>query len=279
MRSSCNLKITSTGGALGAFVEGLDLSKVLSEAIVQNIQRAFWQYSVLVFRGQALSEKDQVSFSRYLCDPRPHPTNLENIGALPEICIISNVIEGGKPVGALGCGEVAFHADLAFRAELGTVSILYAKEAPDDSGLTSWSSGMLAYKALDGATREKLSRVSIIYSHSKKEYLSENPAIHPLIISHPESQLPSMYFSSGHALRVEGMSQSASDDLIGWLRLYTTKSDFVWTHRWKPGDLIVWDNRTTQHRRSEVESTKRRFMRRTQAVGFLVPNSSGFKPG
>ena len=267
MSPSSNLRIRPTGGALGAFVEGVDLSRGLSDAAAQGIRRAFWGHSVLVFRGQELSERDQVSFSRCLCDPQPHPTNSANVGELPEICIISNVVEEGQPVGALGSGEVAFHADLSFRTEPGTVSVLYAVEAPDDSGLTSWASGRAAYEGLDGLTREKLSRVRVIYTHSKAEYRPEEPAVHPLVISHPEFRRPSLYFSAGHARRVKGMGRSESDDLIRWLRSYTTQSDFVWTHRWQPGDLVVWDNRTTQHRRSEVDPTKRRFMRRTQGVG------------
>jgi len=221
-----------------------------------------------VFRGQELSEAEQVDFSRNLCDPVAHPTNVTNVGALPEICIIANVEEDGKAVGALGNSEVTFHSDLAFRPIPGTVSILYALEAPSDSGQTSWTSGIAAYDALDAQSKERLESVRIDNSHSKEHYRSETPAIHPLICVHPESGRKTIYFSSNHASYVVDEDEKESASLIERLKAYTAEDRFVWTHQWQPGDLVVWDNRTTQHRRSTVDKTKRRLMRRTQAVGF-----------
>jgi taurine dioxygenase len=262
------LKITPTGEALGAYVEGVDLSEPLTETDRLFIQGAFWEHSVLVFRGQDLTESEQVTFSRNFCDPVAHPTNVINVGSLPEICIIANVEEDGKAVGALGNNEVFFHSDLAFRPKPGSVSVLYAVEAPSDSGHTSWTSGISAYDALDVESRERLERVEIDYSHAKVKYRSETPAIHPLICSHPESGRKTMYFSSNHAKRVMNEDENGSNSLVERLRAYTIEDRFVWTHQWQPGDLVMWDNRTTQHRRSQVDETKRRLMRRTQAVGF-----------
>ena len=262
-----DLQILPSGAALGAFVHGVDLSEPLSDTDRLHIQGAFWEHSVLVFRDQELTEAQQVDFSRYLCDPVAHPTNVTNVGTLPEICIIANVEENGKAVGALGNDEVHFHADLAFRPAPGSVSILYAVEAPSDSGFTSWASGIAAYDALDAESRERLSSAEIVYSHSRKDYQSETPVIHPVTCSHPESGRRTLYFSSSHARRVLHEDLDESDSLIERLRTYTTEDRFVWTHQWHSGDLVVWDNRSTQHRRSPVDETKRRLMRRTQAVG------------
>jgi taurine dioxygenase len=263
-----DLKVTPTGSALGAFVEGVDLSCSLTEMDRLLIQGAFWEHSVLVFQGQKLTEAEQVAFSRVLCDPVAHPTNETNVGELPEICIIANVEEEGKAVGALGNNEVTFHSDLGFRPEPGSVSVLYAVEAPSDSGMTSWSAGIAAYNALDAQSRERLLATRIHYSQAKPDYRSETPVIHPVVCSHPESGRKSIYFSSNHAASVVGESDEESRSLIERLKTYTTEDRFVWTHRWTPGDLVVWDNRTTQHRRSQVDPTARRLMRRTQAVGF-----------
>lgn len=262
-----DLQIRPTGGALGAFVEGVDLSKPLDERDRLYIQGGFWEHSVLVFPNQTLTEADQVAFSRVLCDPVAHPTNTTNVGELPEICIISNVEENGKAIGALGNNEVNFHADLAFCPEPGSVSILYAVEAPNDSGFTSWASGIAAYNALDAESRERLKPLSVVYTHSRTDYRSEVPVIHPLVCSHPESGRQTIYFSANHADRIVGEDAGESDLLIEKLKAYTTEERFVWTHQWHPGDLVVWDNRSTQHRRSPVDNTKRRLMRRTQAVG------------
>lgn len=269
-----DLRINPTGAALGAYVEGVDLAEALSEVDRLHIQGAFWEHSVLVFRGQELTEEQQVAFSRYLCDPVAHPTNETNVGSLPEICIIANVQEDGKAVGALGSSEVHFHADLAFRPEPGSVSILYAVEAPSDSGHTSWSSGIDAYDALDAQTKEALATARIEYTHSKESYRAEDPVVHPLVCSHPESGRTSLYFSANHAKRVVDETASESESLVARLKSYTTEDRFAWTHQWSPGDLVVWDNRTTQHRRSPVDETKRRLMRRTQAVGYPSRDSA-----
>jgi taurine dioxygenase len=193
---------------------------------------------------------------------------VSNVGTIPEICIIANVEKDGEVIGALGNNEVFFHSDLAFRPEPGSVSVLYAVDAPGDSGHTSWASGISAYNALDAKSRERFELAEIDYSHSKANYRSETPAIHPLICSHPESGRKTIYFSSNHASRVVNEDENESSSMVERLKAYTTQDRFVWTHRWQSGDLVVWDNRTTQHRRSSVDETERRLMRRTQAVGF-----------
>ncbi|HAA77654.1 TPA: taurine catabolism dioxygenase TauD [Candidatus Latescibacteria bacterium] len=262
-----DLTVNPTGAALGAFVDGVDLSEPLSETDRLYVQGAFWEHSVLVFRHQELTEAQQVVFSRYLCDPVAHPTNVTNVGELPEICIIANVEEDGKAVGALGNSEVTFHADLAFYPAPGTVSVLYAVEAPNNSGHTSWSSGIAAYDSLDAQSKDRLEDVRIVYSHRRSDYRSADPVIHPLVCTHPESGRKTLYFSSNHAASVVDEDEAESESLIDRLRSYTAEERFTWTHHWRPGDLVVWDNRSTQHRRSHVDESKRRYMRRTQAVG------------
>ena len=268
LKSMSDLLIEPTGAALGAYVSGVDVSQCVSETNRLYLQGAFWEHSVLVFRDQELNEEQQVTFSRVFCDPVPHPTNVKNVGKLPEICVISNVEEDGQPIGALGNSEVSFHSDLAFCVEAGTVSVLYAVEAPSDSGQTFWASGIASYDALDAQSRERLESVSIVYGHAKASYRSDTPVSHPAVITHPESGRKSRYFSSNHAARVVDENDEESESLIARLRSYTTEDRFVWMHGWQPGDLVIWDNRTTQHRRTTVEETKRRLMRRTQAVGF-----------
>ncbi len=263
-----NLQIKPTGAALGAHVDGVDLSEPLSEMDTLYIQGAFWEHSVLIFRGQELTEAQQVSFSRELCDPVAHPTNKRNVGQLPEICVIANVEEDGQQAGALGNDEVGFHADLAFLPRPGSVSTLYAVEAPSNSGLTSWASGIAAHDALEADALGRLEPIKVTYTHARTDYRSDVPVIHPLVCSHPESGRRTIYFSANHAAGVAGVDKAEGAALIDRLKAYTTEDRFVWTHAWEPGDLVFWDNRSTQHHRSPVEKTTRRLMRRTQAVGF-----------
>ena len=158
-------------------------------------------------------------------------------------------------------------SDLAFRPVPGSVSILYDVEAPGQSGFTSWASGVVAWEALDGDSRARFSGRKVKYSHSLEDYRAGEQVIHPLHVAHPESGVQSFYFSAEHAHPIVGESAVQSEVIIRKLWEYTTQKRFVWTHSWRPGDLVAWDNRTTQHRRSSVDPSRRRFMRRTQGVG------------
>ena len=267
------MKIRPTDGPLGAYV----LDVTLSELPIGGegggsdrcaIREALWQHHVLVFPEQNLTETDQVEFSRILCDPVAHPTNHTNVGTLPEISLISNAEEDGKAAGALGNDEVHYHSDLAFRPVPGSVSVLYAVEAPGQSGFTSWASGVVAWEALDGDSRARFSGCKVKYSHLREEYRAGEQVSHPLHVAHPESGAQSFYFSAGHADAIGGEIAVQSEMLSRKLRAYTTHKCFVWTHHsWRPRDLAAWDNRTTQHRRSSIDPSRRRFMRRTQGVG------------
>ena len=256
------MKITPTEAAVGAFVSDIDVSHPLSEKIAQTLQTAFHQYSLLIFRGQTLTEPDQVRFAQHFCNPVQHPTNTVNRGALPEITIISNTDEG-----ALGNAEVHFHADLIFLDKPGTVSVLYCLETPNSGGDTHWTGNIAAYKALDEKEKHRLEDLKIAYVHSRSEYNQTEPPRHPIVSTHPESKQKSLYFSPNHAKWVEGLAKSESEQIISFLTSHLTSEQFTFSHQWQPGDLVMWDNRSTMHRRDSFDNTQLRIMKRAQAVG------------
>ena len=261
--------ITPTDGPLGAYVERWSARKELDADAVRTLREALWTYSVLILRDKKLTESEQVAFSRMFCDPIPHPANQSHVGSLPEITLISNVKKDGRVIGALGHNEVLFHSDLTFRHELGTVSTLFSVETPVAGGETSWSSGYAAYDALDEEARERFQALRIVYTHAIEAYRPEKPAVHPLVVTHPDSGRKSLYFSASHAVRVADASEEESQETIDFLIAHTADERFIWTHAWWPGDLAVWDNRCAQHRRNEFDPNARRIMRRTQAVGSI----------
>lgn len=262
------VQITPTGGALGADVTGIDISKPLSSATIAQVRAAFYRHAVLRFRGQELSKAAQVNFSRYFGEPVPHPTNSRDRDPeQPEITIISNIEENGKALGALGNAELTFHADLVFLHTPGSVSLLYCVETPSAGGDTYWSNGYAAYAALAEATKAQIEGLGVVYVHTNPAYNPPIPPVHPLVCTHPETGRKLLFLSPNAAQRVTGMDDAAGRALLDQLYAHATQARFVWRHQWQPGDLIMWDNRATMHRRDGFPQDQRRLMWRTQLLG------------
>lgn len=262
------LTIIPTGGALGAEVCNIDLRQPLDAATIAQLHRAFYEYALLLFRNQQLSKVDQVRFSSYFGDPVPHPTNLRDRDPdCPEITIISNIEENGRAMGALGNDEIHFHADLVFLHTPGSASLLYCVETPTQGGDTFWSNGYAGYAALDAAMQQRLSRLKALYIHPKPEYNPPTPATHPLVGIHPETGRKTLFLSPNAAKTVVGLDDAESQALLAELYAHAAQERFVWRHHWRPGDLILWDNRCTMHRREAFDNRERRLMYRTQLLG------------
>lgn len=262
------IEIVPTEAALGADVAGVDLRKPLTAETVTQIRDAFHTHAVLRFRGQQLSKAEQVEFSRYFGEPVPHPTNTRDRDPeQPEITIISNIEENGKAVGALGNAELTFHADLVFLHTPGSISLLYCVETPNQGGDTYWSSGYAAYEALDEATKRQIANLGARYVHNNPAYNPPTPPVHPLVCTHPETGRKTLFLSPNAAQCITSMADDAGRRLLDQLYHHATKERFVWRHHWQPGDLIMWDNRCTLHRRDGFPQDQRRLMWRTQLLG------------
>ncbi len=262
------IDIIPTGGALGADIVGLDTSKPLAAETVAQMRDAFHSHAVLRFRGQHLTKAAQVDFSRHFGDPVPHPTNTRDRDReQPEITIISNIQEQGKAVGALGNAELTFHADLVFLHTPGSISLLYCVETPDQGGDTYWSDGYAAYDSLDAETKAQIDGLGVVYVHANPAYNPPVAPVHPLVCTHPETGRKMLFLSPNAAQSVTGMEDAEGRALLDRLYAHATQERFVWRHQWQSGDLIMWDNRCTMHRRDGFPQDQRRMMWRTQLLG------------
>lgn len=260
------VQIIPTGSALGAEVKGLDLRHPLSAEIVRHLRAAFLEHCVLLFRDQQISESDHVRFSRYFGNPLPH-TREQADRPIEEIFVVSNVEEDGKPIGALGNDEIRFHSDLSYMQEPGTISILYAVEVPDAGGDTMWTNCYAAYEALDEELKKRVEGLTAIHRHPREQQNPPVPASHPVIRTHAETGHQVIYVSSHFTRYIEGVSQEESRELLDRLIAHVTQPCFVWKHHWRVGDLMMWDNRCTMHRREAFDNNLRRIMKRTQVYG------------
>jgi taurine dioxygenase len=274
--------------ALGAEIRGVDISRPLSAADANAIRAAWLDHLVLLFREQTLTDAQLIAFSRHFGDLELPPTKLLNLRKgieqkseiPPEINVISNVKENGKPIGQLGAGEAAWHTDSGFVEQPPKGSILYAIEIPPDGGNTSFLNMYAAYETLVPDLKDRISGRRAKHDPSYTSVgvrradfeevtdVSRSPGpLHPLVRTHPETKRKALYLGRRLNGYIDGMSIAESEELLDRIWAHTAQPKFVWEHRWKVGDVVMWDNRCAMHRREAFDDTARRVLHRTQLKG------------
>jgi taurine dioxygenase len=285
---SARLTVFATGAALGAEIGGVDLHRIDGEEFAA-LRRAFIAHSVLLIRDQSLSDDDLIAFSRRLgvLDWAPVQENGRRfVPGKPEIYVVSNVVENGAAIGSLGAGEAAWHTDMSYIEAPPMASLLYAIEVPACGGDTSFCSMYAAYDALPAALGERVARLSIKHdgTYNSGGYVraglaaSDDPrtspgAVHPLVCIHPDARRRYLYLGRRRNAYILGLELAHSETLLDELWVYATRPENVWTHRWRAGDVVLWDNRSTMHRRDPFDPAARRIMHRTQIKGTIAPSA------
>jgi taurine dioxygenase len=261
--------------ALGAEIQGVDLSRPLDEATVAAIRRAWTDHLVLLFRDQNLSEEDQVRFARHFGDlqqrPRPKDLRAEAKVKNPEVMLVSNIRENGKLIGSLPDGEMQFHSDMCYIPTPPKGTFLYAIEIPSQGGDTLF---LNMYKAYDELSPELKARVEgktavnvFLYGSTSREgnkpdFDVHPHASHPLVRVHPDSGRKALYANRLMTWNVEGVPDDESRSVLEALFDHIEQPKFIYAHKWRPGDLILWDNRCTLHARTDFSNQERRLLRR-----------------
>ena len=280
------IEIVPTGRALGAEVRHVDLTN-LDDAAFAILLNAFHAHSVLLVRGQSLSDQDLIAFSRRFGDLDWAPVQ-ENgrrcVEGLPEIYIVSNVKVNGEAIGSLGAGEAVWHTDMSYLEEPPIASALYALEIPPVGGNTSFCSMYAVYDALPTELKRRVEGLEIKHdgTYNSGGFVrqgvtpTDDPrtspgAVHPLVCTHPDTGRQMLYLGRRRNAYLVGLELAASEALLDELWTYVTRPDFAWEHVWQVGDLVVWDNRCTMHRRDPFDDHSRRIMHRTQIKGTNQP--------
>jgi alpha-ketoglutarate-dependent taurine dioxygenase len=274
--------------ALGAEIRGVDLSTPLSLEDRDAIYGAWLDHLVLLFRGQTLSDAELIAFSRAFGELEFPPTRLLKLknridqkeDIPPEVNVISNVKENGKPIGQLGAGEAAWHTDSGFVAEPPKGSILYSIEVPAAGGNTSFLNMYAAYETLaddvKGQIQGRRAKHDPTYTSAgvrRADFdevtdVSKSPGpLHPIVRTHPETKRPVLYLGRRLNAYVDGLPVPESESLLDAVWAHTMQPKFVYEHRWEVGDVVMWDNRCVMHRREAFDDSTRRIMHRTQLKG------------
>lgn len=278
--------VRPTGAGIGAEVGGIDLRNIGDDDFAA-IRRAFVAHSVLLFREQHLSDDDLIAFSRRFgaLDWAPIQENGRRfVEGKPEIYIVSNVVENGVAIGSLGAGEAVWHTDMSYLADPPMASMLYAIEVPPQGGNTGFCDMYSAYEMLPEDLKRRVTGLSVKHdgTYNSGGYLragvaaSDDPrtspgAVHPLVCTHPESGRKCLYLGRRRNAYIPGLPLAESEELLDALWSYATRDAFTWYNIWRVGDLVLWDNRCTMHRRDPFDPGARRVMHRTQIKGTTRP--------
>jgi len=281
------LEILPTG-TVGAEVRGVDLAS-LSATQVEAIKQAWVRHDVLVFRRQKLSDDDLLAFSRHFGELDPPPNQgagRKSPPGYPEIYVVSNVRdERGEPIGALGDGEALWHTDMSYAPRPPDASMLYSLEIPPTGGDTWFCSMKAALAQVPRPLLERLEGLQLKHDGTydsggtvrKGLAPSDDPRTsvgtpHPIVIEHPVSGDRALYLGRRRNAYILGLDLQESERLLDQLWSYVETA--VYRHQWALGDLVLWDNRSTMHRRDAFDPAARRIMHRTQIKGSGAPRGA-----
>jgi alpha-ketoglutarate-dependent taurine dioxygenase len=268
---------------IGVEVSGVDLAQPTGDGAFAALRSAWLEHTILLVRDQPhLRPEDLIAFARRFGPLDEHDQPQYCLAGFPEIALVSNVKEGDRYVGAPKAGR-QWHSDAQYLRTPPSASILWAKEVPPAEGNTCFANMVAAYRALDPALKRRIGDLRITFSrvrayalyHPERPPLSDEekrrlPDVqHPVVRTHPETGEQALYVGGEqHGGTVVGMAEAEGAALMRELRDFATQARFVYEHRWRVGDLIVWDNRSTMHCALPFDEARhRRMMYRLQIAG------------
>ena len=298
-------QVVPTPAALGAEIRGIDLKQV-DDVTFKALHAAWLDNVLLVFRGQSMVAEDLVNLVRRFGTPVTssglHKRDLKEragtqlLNLPPEVTVVSNVKQEGKSIGILGDGEVVWHSDFSFKERPTAARMLLAMEVPPQEfgGYTFFLSCYAAYDALSADMKRRASGMTIKQADIIDTAMKLRPGAspdadirtvpgpsHPIISTHPETGHNMLFLGRRHGAYVNGCSLEDSEALLNQLWEHCTQPRFWYEHRWSVGDVVVWDNRATLHRRDPFDSMSRRVLYAAQVEGhrpYEAPNALSLPP-
>jgi taurine dioxygenase len=267
------LAVTPLSSVLGAEIREIDAAAI-DDAGFDRVRAAWLEHLVLLFRNQRLEDRALVDFTSRFGELEEAPLfgGRRYVEEHPEVMIISNVAVDGRDIGSLGNAEAFWHTDLNFVEEPPAASCLFAHEVPPTGGNTGFANMYAAFESLPEELAARITgrRIRHDARFNSAGYLREvrvPDTLHPIVRMHPETLRKALYLGRRAHAQIEGMPVDESDALLDALWAHATGDAFTWHHQWRAGDLLIWDNRCTLHRRDSFNASQRRVMHRTQTRG------------
>lgn len=262
------MQVVASGKILGAAVEGLDLSVALTASEVNEVKRALGEHGVLRFPKQKLTPQQLVDFSARFGKLEINVANSYQEPGLPQIMILSNIVENGKPVGLSDAGQ-SWHTDMSYSKHIAFANVLYGIKIPVRNGKTLGNTEFCnmhaAYEGLPAELKQKLEGKTILHDFNKfwemmrREKGSSRPPLteaqrktkppvsHPIFLTHPLTGRKVLYANPGYSMRINELPEKESDDILAFLFKHQTQEKYRYAHVWEEGDLMLWEDIGTIH--------------------------------
>lgn len=271
------ISIRPLSPAIGAEAVGLD-PRNFTAADCDAFNRAWLEHLVMLIRGPVLTDDEFVAFMSRL-GPIENARKLSPLSTRQEVMIISNIRENGQTVGALPDGELSFHFDRVHQKKPTRASALHAVEIPDTGGDTCFANMYLAYETLPDEIRKKVDGRTALNTYDygatsagQKNATEGGPtAVHPVVRTIPETGRKALFVSRLMTDRIIGLTEEESRELLTRISDHCEQPQFIYCHRWKVGDIVLWDNRCSTHARMDFDGSQRRLMKRIALGDTTVP--------
>jgi len=260
--------------ALGAEILGVDLRDPISDSLKQKFLDTWHEHLVILLRNQRLDEDSQVRFAETFGAPAKTTSGRAFSTKHPSVMLISNIREDGKPIGALPDGEMHFHSDQCHQEIPAKATLLYAIEVPSKGGNTLFSNAYSAYEALPEDLKARIAGRRALNAYTTDTTVrsanyddAKSSHWHPVVRTHPATGRKALYVNRLMTREIEGLARDESDAILQRLFDHQEQPKFVYEHVWRPGDILMWDNRCTLHARTDFSSGERRLLRRVTILG------------
>lgn len=275
------LDIKPAAPALGAIVDGIDLSRPIDAETASALRAAFVQYLFVMVRGQKLTAAQLLASVSWLGEVnRRNRPDSKRVESDPYISKVSNIRENGELIGSLPDGELLFHFDSAYVEVPQKATFLYAVEVPREGGNTRFANSYMAYDLVPERLKARLHGKTAlqVYDYTTVDKPDIDAGLdnikhfsHPVFVRHPLTGRYALYVSRLMTARIDGFSRSESAEILEELFGYAEHPSIVYEHHWRPGDFVAWDNLCSSHARTDFSAAERRLLLRGVIKGEARP--------
>jgi taurine dioxygenase len=273
-KPSAGITVRPLSPALGAEISGVDLRDPIDETLKQAFLDIWHQYLVILVRDQTLDEDAQVRFAETFGPPARVTSSRTFSDKHPSVMLVSNIRKDGVPIGALPDGEMHFHTDQCHQPIPAKATMLYAIEIPSKGGNTLFANAYTAYETLPDDIKQRLAGRRALNAYTTDTTLrtaayedARASQWHPAVRTHPATGRKALYVNRLMTREIEGLPREESDAILQMLFDHQEQPQFVYEHVWRPGDILMWDNRCTLHARTDFSAGERRLLRRVTILG------------
>ncbi|MBN9427295.1 MAG: TauD/TfdA family dioxygenase [Burkholderiales bacterium] len=282
------VQIIPSGKTLGATIEGLDLSQPLSESDVDQVVATLGRYGVVRFPKQTLTAAQQRAFSARFGELEINVAGSFQEPGLPEVMILSNIVENGKPIGIGDAGQ-DWHTDMSYNRMIAFSNVLYGIRIPHRDGkplgATTFCNMHAAYEALPEDMKQRLDGMTVLHDFDKfwemmrrergstrppltpAQRAARPPVSHPLFLEHPITGRKVLYANPGYSMRINELPQEESDQVLDFLFKHQLQERFFYKFEWQEGDVLMWDNMGTIHKAvDDYRADEPRLIKRCQVM-------------